>query len=92
MAGGLDGIVNNKLSIADICFVCEVCQVSRERAHLKTISNNRLDRVYNVDKLSLEFPNAMSHFDRLCKNKFFSPDTKPLMSKLAKREKDFKNV
>ena len=92
LAGSVHGIVNNKLSIADICFVCEVCQVSRERAHLKTISENRLKRVYNFDALSLEFPNAMSHFDRLCKNEFFSPDIDPLMSKLAKREKDFNNA
>ena len=91
LSGNLHGIVNDKLSIADICFVCEICQVSRERAHLATISENQLDRVYNFDTLSLEFPNAMAHFDRLCNNEFFSPDINSLMSKLAKRENDFKN-
>ena len=85
-----EGMVNNKLSIADICFACEVCQVSRERAHLRTLADNQLEKVCDFASLKLEFPNAMAHFDRLINNKCFSPDISPLMDKLAKREIDFK--
>ena len=92
VSGNTEGMVNNKLSIADICFACEVCQVSRERAHLRTLADNQLEKVCDFASLKLEFPNAMTHFDRLINNKYFSPDIGPLMDKLAKREIDFQNT
>ena len=76
------GLVNNKLSIADICFVCEVCQISRERAHIKKLEQLKLDLIYDRKNLDLKFKFAMRHFDNLCVHQAFSPDIVPLMKKL----------
>jgi len=78
-----DGLVNNKLSIADICFVCEICQISRERAHIEKLNKLSLELIYNRKLLNTSFEHAMRHFDNLCARREFSPDIAPLMSKLS---------
>ncbi len=77
-----DGLVNNKLSIADICFVCEICQISRERAHIEKLEQLKLNLIYDRKNLDSKFKFAMQHFDNLCGHRAFSPDIVPLMKKL----------
>ena len=83
------GIVNSSLSIADICFVCEICQLSRDRAHLQTLAERGLPKVYNVKEMEERYPHAMRHFWQLCVHKAFSPDIDPLMKNLSERETTF---
>ena len=83
MSDSSDGLVNNKLSIADICFVCEICQISRERAHIEKLNKLNLEFIYNRKLLNTSFEHAMRHFDNLCARREFSPDIEPLMSKLS---------
>ena len=83
------GIVNNSLSIADICFACEICQLSRDRAHLQTLADNRLAKVYNIKEMEEKYPFAMQHFQQLSKHSAFTPDIAPLMKKLSEREATF---
>ena len=83
MSDSSDGLVNNKLSIADICFVCEICQISRERAHIEKLNKLNLEFIYNRKLLNTSFEHAMRHFDNLCDRREFSPDIEPLMSKLS---------
>ena len=84
LSGGSDGLVNNKLSIADICFVCEICQISRERAHIEKLNKLNLELIYNRKILNRSFEHAMQHFDNLCDRQEFSLDIAPLMNKLSR--------
>jgi hypothetical protein len=84
LSGSSDGLVNNKLSIADICFVCEICQLSRERAHIEKLNKLNLELIYNRKILNSSFEHAMRHFDNLCNRQEFSLDIAPLMDKLSR--------
>ena len=81
-----NGLVNNRLSIADICFVCEMCQLSRERAHIKILNQLDFNLIYNRKTLNKKYKQAMQHFDNLCNHSAFSPDIEPLMKKLSEIE------
>ena len=81
-----NGLVNNRLSIADICFVCEMCQLSRERAHIKKLNQLDFNLIFNRKTLNKKYKQAMQHFDNLCNHSAFSPDIEPLMKKLSKIE------
>ncbi|MBH67529.1 MAG: glutathione S-transferase [Rhodospirillaceae bacterium] len=84
-----EGLINNRLSIADIAFVCEICQLSRDRAHLQTLADNELTKVYDRSMMEQKYPNAITHFQNLCLHGAFAPDINPLMEQLSKREADF---
>jgi elongation factor 1-gamma len=84
LSGGSDGLVNNKLSIADICFVCEICQISRERAHIEKLKKLNLELIYNRKILNRSFEHAMRHFDNLCDRQEFSLEIAPLMDRLSR--------
>ena len=81
-----NGLVNNQLSIADICFVCEMCQLSRERAHIRKLNQLGFELIYNRKALNKKYKQAMHHFDNLCNHSAFSPDIEPLMKKLSEIE------
>lgn len=76
-------LVGNALSIADICVVCEICQISRERAHLAKLRTLGLAPVHDEAGMAKAYPLAMAHFNRLRQHQAFAPDIEPLMDKLA---------
>ena len=88
--GGLDRalhpdrefLVGDGISIADICAVCELVQVSRERAHLEKLAALGVAPVYDEDAMTSAFPLAMAHFRRLRRRPAFAADIDPLMEKL----------
>ena len=89
--GGIDralhpdraALVGERLSIADICVVCEIVQISRERAHLGKLSALGLAPVYDEPAMTEAHPLAMAYFQRLRRYEAFAPDIEPLMDKLA---------
>ncbi|MBM85643.1 MAG: glutathione S-transferase [Rhodospirillaceae bacterium] len=83
LAGGRPALVGERLSIADICFVCETCQISRERAHTEKLRALGLAPVYDETALARTYPLAWKHFMALCHHEAFAPDIAPLMEKLA---------
>ena len=84
LAGGRTALVGDRISIADICFVCETCQISRERAHKEKLRALGLDPVYDEAAIAEAYPLAWEHFTALCRHEAFSPDIAPLMEKLGK--------
>jgi glutathione S-transferase len=76
-------LVGERLSIADICVVCEIVQISRERAHLGKLRALGLAPIYDVAAMTEAYPRAMAYFQRLRDHEAFAPDIGPLMDKLA---------
>jgi glutathione S-transferase len=76
-------LVGERLSIADICVVCETVQISRERAHLGKLSALGVTPVYDEAAMTEAYPLAMAYFQRLRRHEAFAPDIEPLMAKLA---------
>lgn len=75
-------LVGDGMSIADICVVCEIVQISRERAHLDKLAALGVSPVYDEAAMAERFPLAMAHFQRLRRHAAFAPDIDPLMDKL----------
>ncbi len=85
--GGIEHALTNAqwlcgdtLSIADICFACEVTLFSRERAALF-----QLDRVGAgpvMGEWEKRFPHAHRHYEKLCRHEAFVPDMQDYLIKL----------
>src|SRR5271170_5506822 len=77
-------IVGGNLSIADICFVAELCLFSNEKPRFKELQKRGFEPMLN-DRLEAEFPRAMAHFAKLSKHPAFAPDVAPYLAKLEER-------
>jgi len=76
-------IVGEALSLADICFVAELCLFSNERPRHGLLKQRGLAPVFG-EAAQAEFPRAMAHFARLAAHPAFAPDVGPYMEKLAR--------
>lgn len=72
------------LSIADICFAAEICQLSRERGNLGKLAAAGLSPMVAAP-VRARFPLAFAHFDRLSAHPAFAPDIGPFMARLDER-------
>jgi glutathione S-transferase len=79
-------LVGDTLSLADICFVAEICLFSNERLRHTSLIERGLAPILSNDWPS-QFPRAAAHFDRLALHPAFAPDVGPYLSKLNGREK-----
>jgi glutathione S-transferase len=77
-------IVGGNLSIADICFVAELCLFYNEKPRLKELQKRGFEPILN-DRLEAEYPRAMVHFAKLSKHPAFAPDVAPYLAKLEER-------
>jgi glutathione S-transferase len=75
-----DYLVGENVTIADICYVAELCLFSNERTRAKSLAEKGLQPILHP-KLENEFPRAIAHFDKLCKHPAFSPDVEPYLRK-----------
>ena len=75
-------LVGDYLSIADICVVCEICQIARERAYAKKLRELKFDPIYNEAILETVYPKVMAYFTMLSQHESFAPDIQPLMRRL----------
>jgi glutathione S-transferase len=76
-------IVGGNLSIADICFVAELCLFYNEKLRIKELQKRRFEPIVN-DRLEAEFPHAMAHFAKLSRHPAFAPDVEPYLAKIEK--------
>ena len=77
-------IVNDSLTLADICFAAELALFSAERVHHEVLAAAALEPLWD-DDLRVSFSHALTHFARLCAHPAFAPDLAPYLEKLAAR-------
>lgn len=74
-------LVGEGVSLADICFACELALFHNERGGRKALS--ALGKAPFLDNARERFPLAMAHFDRLAADPAFAPEFGPYLAKLA---------
>ena len=77
----LDFGAHDALSLADICFVAELCLFSNERPRAASLRKRGLAPVL-ADGWREAHPRASAHFDRLSDHPAFAPDVRPYLQKL----------
>jgi glutathione S-transferase len=77
-------LVGGTLSLADICFVAELCLFLNERHHRATLAKRGLTPILN-EQWREAFPRASGHFNRLVDHPAFAPDVQPYLQKLYAR-------
>jgi glutathione S-transferase len=77
-------LVGDRLSLADICFVSELCLFMNERHHRATLAKRGLTPILQ-DQWREQFPRASGHFNRLIDHPAFAPDVGPYLQKLYAR-------
>ena len=79
-------LVGDRLSLADICFVAELCLFSNERLRHASLLERGLTPILAKDWPS-KFPRAAAHFHRLAEHPAFAPDVGPYLAKFDQKEK-----
>lgn len=74
-------LVGEALSLADICFVAELCLFSNERVQHARLRKLGLVPIL-TDGWRDAYPRASAHLDRLGDHPAFAPDVRPYMDKL----------
>ena len=77
-------LVGDSLSLADICFVAELCLFLNERHHRATLGKRGLEPILH-EQWREAFPLASDHFNRLIDHPAFAPDVQPYLEKLYAR-------
>jgi glutathione S-transferase len=77
-------LVGDDLSLADICFVAELCLFLNERHHRATLDKRGLTPILG-EQWRETFPRASAHFNRLIDHPAFAPDVQPYLQKLYAR-------
>src|ERR1700676_397872 len=73
-------LVGDEVTLADICFACELALFTNERARRGALAKQGLDPVLKTARSS--FPLTFGHLDRLAAHPAFAPDLAPYLSKL----------
>jgi len=74
-------LVGDNITIADICFVAELCLFFNERVRVTTLEKSGLAPILHA-KIDGEFPLTFAHFSRLCQHPAFAPDAEPYLKKI----------
>jgi glutathione S-transferase len=74
-------LVGDGLSLADICFVAELCLFHNERARKATLAAAGLKLLLD-DDFARTYPRAAGHFGRLVVHPAFAPDTTSYLEKI----------
>ena len=77
---GREFLVSDRLTLADICFVCEVLLCLQERRRKDALEKAGFDCILD-EAFEGEFPRAFSHVFRLVKEPAFAPDCEPYAAK-----------
>ena len=91
--GGLDRalspdrayLVDDTLSIADICFVAELALFSRERNFAQALQKIGCACITGAT-IDERYPIITKHFHTLCSHKAFAPDVLPYLKKIAEND------
>ena len=71
-------LVNDQVTLADICFACEYALFSHERRCGSVLSDIGVQPI-TLD-VATRFPEAIKYFETLCRNEAFSVDLEPFLS------------
>jgi glutathione S-transferase len=82
LAGDRKFLVGGEVSIADICFVAELCLFMNERSRGKELASKGLKPILH-SKIHGEYPLAFAHFESLSAHPAFAPDVQPYLKKIA---------
>ena len=74
---------SNDLTLADVCFACEIALLYNERYYEKQLEEYNLEWLINPE-LCERFPISWNHFETLVKHTCFEPDLGPYLSKIKK--------
>jgi glutathione S-transferase len=74
-------LAGDVLTLADICFACEIALFSTERSHASALTSQGLTPILS-DETKSRFPAAFAHFRRLTTHPAFAPDVAPYLAKL----------
>ncbi len=74
-------IVGDSITLADICYVAELCLFSNEKARATTLAEKGLKPILHP-QIGSEYPRAIAHFERLSKHPAFAPDVEPYLRKI----------
>lgn len=77
-------IAGEALTIADVCFACELSMMWHERGAAAEIAGKGLEAVLD-DGLRAEYPRALAHFGTLRAHPAFAPDMEPFLAKYEER-------
>ena len=77
-------LVGDDVTLADVCFVAELCLFSNERARGEALVAEKLPPILSTD-LDEKYPRATRHFAKLRKHAAFAPDVEPYLAKLESR-------
>lgn len=72
-------LVGDRVTLADICFVCEYALFLREAQHRSALAPLGLEPIM-ADSPASRFPRAIAHFHRLCRHEAFAPDLGPFFA------------
>jgi glutathione S-transferase len=86
LTGGREYLVSNHITLADICFVAELCLFSNE--NVRSAQLESIDRAPILRGWEVKYPRASAHFARLCCHPAFAPDVEPYLRKIAARQPD----
>ena len=75
-------IVEDGLSLADLCFVAEFALLQNERLHADLLAALELAPILDSTVAS-RWPRAMAHFEMLIAHPAFEPDVRPFLRELA---------
>ncbi len=76
-------LVGDQITLADICFVAELCLFHNERPRLDLLRTSGLSAILD-DSRAREYPAAFEHLARLRKHAAFAPDVEPYLVKLGR--------
>jgi glutathione S-transferase len=74
-------LVGDTITIADICFVAELCLFFNEKKSVGALTKHGLVPILHA-QVDAEFPRAFAHFARLRKHPAFAPDMQPYLKKI----------
>ncbi|WP_158817449.1 glutathione S-transferase [Methylocapsa sp. S129] len=76
------GLVGAGITLADICFVCELALLTNEQQFAETLRSSGLAPVLAGEQWAV-FPRTLLHFDSLVRHPAFSPDLEAYRERFA---------
>ena len=73
-------LVGDTVTIADICFVAELCLFFNEKKSVEELKTHGLVPILHA-QVDAEFSRAFAHFARLRRHPAFAPDVEPYVAK-----------
>lgn len=74
LASGTKFLVGNGLTLADICFACEIALLTTEQKFSELLKLSRVEPILNREIWEMH-PHCLEHFLQLVKHPSFAPDT-----------------